>query len=312
MPADVYEQWLGDHVRVWFIDQPALLRPRVPLRGRQRGLRGQPLRFAFLARRRLPPLSRRSSGRTSFTRTTGKPASCRSTCGRTSRTRPLSGAAGRCSRSTTSPTRGLSTPGWLPALGLGWDLLDGRRPGVLGPASACSRAASTSATGHHRQPELRAGDPDDRPGFGFEGIVQRRAGVLAGILNGIDTTAGTRGAIPHLPAPYSAGRPRRQARREARRCSRRTGCRSDERRCDARSSGWCRAWSIRRAWISWRPLAAQLPTLGAPFVVLGRAKPRYEEMWRGLAARVPDRFGGRARLRRAAGPPHRGAAPTSA
>src|SRR6185503_15493704 len=40
-------------------------------------------------------------------------------------------------------------------------------------------------------------------------------------------------------------------------------------------------------------LADRLPVLPASFVVLGAGEPKYQDFWRGLAARFPDRIGAR-------------------
>ena len=42
-----------------------------------------------------------------------------------------------------------------------------------------------------------------------------------------------------------------------------------------------------------RRFGDELPALDASFVVLGTGEPRYQDFWRGLAARHPDRIGAR-------------------
>ena len=55
-------------------------------------------------------------------------------------------------------------------------------------------------------------------------------------------------------------------------------------------------------------LADELPRLDATFVVLGTGEPRYQDMWRELAARHPDRIGVRIGFDEGAGAPDRGGA----
>ena len=96
---------------------------------------------------------------------------------------------------------------------------------------------------HHRQPDLRARDPD----AGARLRVRRRPARgapsdLAGILNGIDVDAlepGSGRVRPGAPSPRTTCRERRP---RSVRCSRRPGCRHRS-ACDGRgrSSGWSRA-----------------------------------------------------------------------
>jgi starch synthase len=126
-------------------------------------------------------------------------------------------------------------------------------------------------------------------GFGFEGILQRRARVLVGIRNGIDTATWNPEADPLLPASFSAADlsgkatvkrallarfgmdgPPQQARPVIGMVSRMV----DQKGLDL----------IARAVAS-----GALLGLDASFVILGSGAPPYEAMWRGLAARHPDR-----------------------
>ena len=128
-------------------------------------------------------------------------------------------------------------------------------------------------------------------GAGFEGILAARSKDLHGILNGIDTDpGGIRGAT--------------------RSCRSRTTRHSLERKDAARRALWellgpatsprsafgapaCRHCVAARRSEGLRShrgaCARSLPAYGS-FAVLGTGDPRYEKMWRDLAAAYPDRF----------------------
>ena len=126
------------------------------------------------------------SGPRSFTRTTGRPGSCRSTRRCTSRRTRSSAACRRSSPSTTSRFRESFRRRSCPGLGLGPELLDiqalefwGQISYLKGGINFSERLTTVSPT-YAREiltPEF---------GFGFDGVLRRRADALTGILNGID------------------------------------------------------------------------------------------------------------------------------
>lgn len=126
-------------------------------------------------------------------------------------------------------------------------------------------------------------------GFGFEGILQRRAGVLVGIRNGVDTRVWDPQHDPLLPARFSATDLAGKA--EVKRALlERFGL-------DAPGQ-WARpVIGMVSRMVDQKGLdlilgavtSGALQALDASFVVLGTGTPRYEKMWRGLAARHPRR-----------------------
>jgi starch synthase len=125
-------------------------------------------------------------------------------------------------------------------------------------------------------------------GFGFEGVLTRRSEDLRGILNGIDDARWNPATDPFLPAGYSADN---------------LDGKAEVKRFLLESSGL----DITAAGLE-RPLiglvsrltdqkgfdlisaaAEELMTLDAAWVMLGSGDRKYEEQWKTLAARFPDR-----------------------
>lgn len=126
-------------------------------------------------------------------------------------------------------------------------------------------------------------------GCGLDGVVRHRAADLVGILNGIDYDRWNPECDVHLPAPYSA--------------SNLIGKGAAKRRLLETVGLPVSAETLRRPVVGLisrlveqkgfdllEPLAPHLAGLDATFVLLGSGEPRYEEMWRWLAAEHPDRI----------------------
>lgn len=127
-------------------------------------------------------------------------------------------------------------------------------------------------------------------GFGFEGILRRRADALVGIRNGIDTAAWDPAADPLLPARFSADDLMGKA-AVKRALLARVGLDGP--------GQWARpVIGMVSRMVDQKGLdliagavdSGELEQLDASFVVLGTGAPQYEAMWRGLAARRPTRF----------------------
>ena len=126
-------------------------------------------------------------------------------------------------------------------------------------------------------------------GFGFEGILQRRAAVLVGIRNGVDTRVWDPEHDPLLPAGFSAAA--LAGKTEVKRALlARFGL-------DAPGQ-WARpVVGMVSRMVDQKGLdlifsavtTGALQALDASFVVLGTGAPKYEKMWRDLAAKHPNR-----------------------
>jgi starch synthase len=186
--------------------------------------------------------------------------------------------------------QGVFDASWLPRLGFGWDLM---RLDALEYWSRISflkggivfSGIITTVSPRYAQ-EIQTAEL----GFGFDGILASRAADLVGILNGIDYDRWDPERDLNLPVPFSA--------------SKMAGKAAAKRRV-LEAFGLAGTPDIRR-----RPLVAMisrmvdqkgfdlldqlseaLPALNASFVLLGSGEPRYEERWKQLAERHPNRIG---------------------
>ncbi len=124
-------------------------------------------------------------------------------------------------------------------------------------------------------------------GFGFEGILSHRSRVLAGIANGIDTDAWDPMRDPFLPAAFSADDLSGKAtvKRALLAAAGLAGRSPDSRPV----IGMVSRMVDQKGLDLIAAAASDLMQLGATFVILGTGAPHYEQMWRDLAQRFPDR-----------------------
>jgi len=188
--------------------------------------------------------------------------------------------------------QGVFDASWLPRLGLEWDLMQvtaleyWSRISFLKAGVVFADLVTTVSPRYAQEiltPTL---------GFGFDGILRERAADLVGILNGIDYDRWDPWRDPNLPVPFRA--------------SKMQGKGAAKRRV-LEAFGLPSTAVVRR-----RPLVGLisrlvdqkgfdllaevmdvLPSMAATFVLLGSGESRYEEAWRTLAARHPDRVGAR-------------------
>lgn len=124
-------------------------------------------------------------------------------------------------------------------------------------------------------------------GFGFEGILSHRSRVLAGIPNGIDTDVWDPMRDPFLPVPFSADDLSGKAivKRALLAAAGLAGRSPDSRPV----IGMVSRMVDQKGLDLIAAAASDLMQLGASFVILGTGAPHYEQMWRDLAQRFPDR-----------------------
>jgi starch synthase len=186
--------------------------------------------------------------------------------------------------------QGLFPPDWLPRLDLPWDLLAIDRLEFWGKISFLkggiqyANAITTVSPRYAKEiqtPEL---------GFGFDGILRHRADVLTGVLNGIDTHEWNPAADPYLPAPFTAERldGKRAAKAELLAVY---DLPRDTAALERPVVGMISRMIDQKGLDLIALVAEQLPALGATFVVLGTGDAPYEDLWRTLARRFPDRIG---------------------
>lgn len=120
--------------------------------------------------------------------------------------------------------------------------------------------------------------------------MRAHADRLVGILNGIDATDWDPAADPHLPAPYSAAdlSGKAEAKRALLEAFRLP---TDEVTRGRPIVGMVSRMVEQKGLDLIEAAAARLIALDATFVIVGTGDARYQDMWRSLAARHPDRVG---------------------
>ena len=125
-------------------------------------------------------------------------------------------------------------------------------------------------------------------GFGFEGVLATRAADLHGILNGIDTDRWDPRRDPFLPEPYDEHTLEKKD--AARRALFDLLCPGTPfERFTRPLVGIVSRLVDQKGFDLIAELAALLPSYGS-FAVLGTGDPRYEGLFRDLAAKFPERF----------------------
>jgi starch synthase len=186
--------------------------------------------------------------------------------------------------------QGLFPPETVPALDLPWDVftIDGLE--FWGKASflkggITSSEIITTVSRRYAQEILTT-----EYGFGFDGILRRRAADLVGILNGIDVDLWNPETDPFLPLAYSAKDVRGKAAAK-RALLEAYAMTPDPLRMNGPVVGLVSRLVDQKGFDLLTELAPTLMGLDAIFVLLGTGDPRYEARWRELAAGYPHRIG---------------------
>ena len=143
-------------------------------------------------------------------------------------------------------------------------------------------------------------------GFGLDGVLLQRADELSGILNGIDVDAVEPGGRSALDRARFSADDCRERRAPNGCCSRRVGLPVDAAALARPVIGVISRLTHQKGLDLFAAAADDLMSLDASWVMLGSGERRYEDLWRTLAARFPERVVGHDRLRRAARAPDRG------
>jgi starch synthase len=184
--------------------------------------------------------------------------------------------------------QGLFPASTLPALGLGWELLDvealeywGQISYLKGGVNFSERITTVSPTYAKEicTPDL---------GFGFDGVLSRRAHDLTGILNGIDVERWNPAADPFVPVSFSADdltgkAAAKQALLES------VGLPADRTTRRRPLIGLISRLTDQKGFDLLAAASVELMALDVTWVMLGSGETRYQDSWRGLAGRFPDR-----------------------
>jgi starch synthase len=186
--------------------------------------------------------------------------------------------------------QGNFTADWLPRLDLPWTMLSTANMEFWGQISFLKGGIVFADQITTVSPTYAEEIQTPEAGFGFDGILRSRGAHLSGILNGIDTTDWDPEHDPNLPAPFSAadlsGKEAAKAEVLAR-----YGLPADRATRARPIIGMISRMVDQKGFDLVEQLAPALPALDATFIVLGTGEPRYEEMWRALAAANPTRIG---------------------
>jgi starch synthase len=184
---------------------------------------------------------------------------------------------------------GTCDPRWLPELDLGWELNTSRALEYWGNLSLLKGGINFSEKITTVSPRYAAEILTPQFAYGFEGVIAARRADLVGIMNGIDTDAWDPAADAFLARRYSAND--LDGKRENKAALLRVyGLPADEAALDTPLIGMVSRMVEQKGLALIEEAADDLPNLGARFVVLGTGEPRFEDLWRTLAARFPDRI----------------------
>jgi starch synthase len=176
----------------------------------------------------------------------------------------------------------------LPQLGLGWEVLDVQAMEFWGNISFLkgginfSEKITTVSPGYAKEivrPEL---------GFGFEGVLARRSADLVGILNGIDTSRWTPAADAFVPASFNVDDlSGKIAAKRALLAD--VGLPVNNGALARPAIGLISRLTDQKGFDLIAAAAPELMSLDVTWVLLGSGERRFEDIWRTLAARHPDR-----------------------
>jgi starch synthase len=175
----------------------------------------------------------------------------------------------------------------VPSVGLGWDVLHVQALEYWGQVSYLKGGVNFSETITTVSPSYAREIVSPDLGFGFEGVLARRADDLVGILNGIDTERWNPAADPFVPAKYDASNLAGKAGAK-RALLEAVGLPSDKAALSRPVVGLISRLTDQKGFDLIASAAADLMSVDAAWAMIGSGERRYEELWRDLAARNPQ------------------------
>ena len=183
--------------------------------------------------------------------------------------------------------QGIFSRGSLDVVGLGWEVFNPEALEFWGNVSLLKGGVNFSETITTVSPTYARQILTPEYGFGFDGILRRRSEDLVGILNGIDTVRWNPAADPFAPryGPDGLG-----GKREAKRALlQAVNLPTDEEALARPVVGLISRLTDQKGFDLIGAAAESLLSLNAVWVMLGSGERQYEELWRGMAARHPER-----------------------
>jgi starch synthase len=184
--------------------------------------------------------------------------------------------------------QGLFPASTVETIGLDWNVMDIQAMEYWGQVSYLKAGINFSERITTVSPTYASEITSPELGFGFDGILRRRAGDLVGILNGIDTSRWNPERDEFVPASFTAddvsGKVRaKQALVEV------AGLSPDAAAEDRPIIGLVSRLTDQKGFDLIAASADELMALAAYWVLLGSGETRYEELWRSLAERHAGR-----------------------
>ena len=203
---------------------------------------------------------------------------------------PVLRRAGRVLTIHNLAYQGLVDRAWLPKLDLPWHLFTPEwvefwgRLSLLKTGIVMADAMTTVSPHYAREIQTPEG------GMGLDGVLRARAADLHGIVNGIDTAVWNPQTDPYLVAPFSADdlHGKRLAKAAILAAY---GLPTDDDAMRRPLIGMVSRMVDQKGLDLIEAVCDRLPDLPASVVILGTGVPRYEAMWRSVAARHPSRVG---------------------
>jgi starch synthase len=176
----------------------------------------------------------------------------------------------------------------LDEIGFGWDVFNVQAMEYWGQISYLKAGINFSEKITTVSPNYAREIVTPEMGFGFDGVLARRQADLVGILNGIDTARWNPQTDAFVPAHFTADSLAGKRKAKALLLEA-AGLPHDKRALSRPVIGLVSRLTDQKGMDLIAAAIDDLMSLDAAWTMLGNGEPRYEELWRSLAARYPDR-----------------------
>jgi starch synthase len=184
--------------------------------------------------------------------------------------------------------QGIFPAATLDEIGLGWEVFNVQAMEYFGKISYLKAGINFSEKITTVSPTYAREIVTAEMGFGFDGVLARRQSDLVGILNGIDTERWNPAADAFVAAPFIA-RNLAGKRKAKALLLEHAGLPHDKPSLARPVIGLIARLTDQKGMDLIAAAADDLMSLDAAWTILGNGEARYEDLWRSLATRYPDR-----------------------
>ena len=184
--------------------------------------------------------------------------------------------------------QGIFPAATLDEIGLGWEVFNVQAMEYFGKISYLKAGINFSEKITTVSPNYAREVVTPEMGFGFNGVLARRQSDLVGILNGIDTERWNPAVDAFVAAPFSA-RNLAGKRKAKALLLEHAGLPHDKASLARPVIGLIARLTDQKGMDLIAAAADDLMSLDAAWTILGNGEARYEDLWRSLATRYPDR-----------------------